>query len=376
MSFGVYVHVPFCVVRCDYCDFATWSDKSDLVGDYVDACVTDLVRRAVAGRPVATSVFLGGGTPSLLPPGDVARLLDAIDRAPDAEVTVECNPDSVDPEKLQGYRAAGVNRLSIGVQSTRPHVLAGLGRTHRPEHVERAVRSARAAGFGNVGVDLIYGTPGESVDDWRRTLDDTLALGVDHVSAYALTVESGTPLARRITAGEAPAPDDDDQAEKYAVADELLTAAGLQWYEISNWARPGHECAHNVLYWEQGDYLAVGCAAHGHAGGRRWWNVRLPERYVERIRDGVSPEAGAEVLDPAARAEEAFTLALRTRWGADVSEAGPAAGDELAALAAAGLVETSGSRVLLTRRGRLLATDVTARLLLAGAATTQPAGTR
>lgn len=373
MSFGVYVHVPFCVVRCDYCDFATWSDRSHLIDDYVDACVADLGRHAAVGLPAATSVFLGGGTPSLLLPEHVARLLDAIDRAPGAEVTVECNPDSVGAESLRRYHAAGVTRLSIGVQSTQPHVLAGLGRTHRPDHVANAVALARDAGFDNLGVDLIYGTAGESLDDWRRTLDDALALGVDHVSAYALTVEAGTPLARRIAEGDVPAPDDDDQAEKYLVADEVLSGAGLGWYEVSNWARPGRSCAHNLLYWEQGDYVAVGCAAHGHQAGRRWWNVRTPERYVERIRAGASPEAGAELLDPDTRAEEAFTLALRTAAGAVT---GAAARDELAALAADGLVERAGARVVLTRRGRLMATDVTARLLIAGAATTPPAGTR
>lgn len=373
MSFGVYVHVPFCIVRCDYCDFATWSDRSHLTDDYVDACVVDLGRQASAGLSAATSVFFGGGTPSLLPPAHVARVLDAIDRVPGAEVTVECNPDSVNAESLRGYRAAGVTRLSIGVQSTQPHVLAGLGRTHRPDHVANAVALARDAGFVSVGVDLIYGTAGESLDDWRRTLDEALALGVDHVSAYALTVEVGTPLARRVTAGEVLAPDDDDQAEKYLVADEVLSAAGLGWYEVSNWSRPGHACAHNLLYWRQGDYLAVGCAAHGHRSGRRWWNVRTPERYVERIRADASPEAGAELLDPVTRAEEALTLALRTRAGAVVDRA---AHDELAALAADRLVETTGSRVVLTLRGRLMASDVTARLLLAGAATTPAAGTR
>ena len=356
-AFGVYVHIPFCTHRCGYCDFATWTDRAHLVDEYVDACVTDLDRRRP--YPAASSVFFGGGTPSLLAPAQLARVLDAIECAPGAEVTVECNPDSVDEAKLAAYRAAGVNRLSFGVQSFAPHVLRALDRTHDRANVARAVTAARAAGFERISLDLIYGTPGETVADWRATVQEALGLGVGHLSAYALTVEPGTPLGRRVAAGETPAPDDDDQAAKYGVVDDLARAAGLDWYEISNWARAGDECRHNLLYWEQGDYLAIGCAAHGHTAGRRWWNVRTPERYVERIRSGASPEAGAEVLDRDARAAEAITLALRTRAGSDVVL--------VAELAHAGLAEADPAtgRVVLTRAGRLLASDVTARLLVA-----------
>ena len=368
VPFGVYVHVPFCTVRCDYCDFATWDDRAHLIDDYVDACVADLGRRS-ADVPVATSVFLGGGTPSLLTPRQVERLLDAIDREAGAEVTIEANPDTVDATRLAGFRDAGVNRVSIGVQSTRPHVLGALGRTHRPEHVQAAVAAAFDVGIDRVGVDLIYGAAGATLDDWRRTLDDALALGVGHVSAYALTVEAGTPLAARIASGEVVAPDEDLQADEYVIADEVLIAAGLTWYEISNWARPGHECTHNILCWQQGDYLGVGCAAHSHSGGRRWWNVRTPERYVQRVRAGESPEAGSEVLGDAERAEEAFVLALRTSAGAPVA---PAAQECAADLADAGLLVSRGGRAVLTTRGRLLASDVTARLLLAGAAAEEP----
>jgi oxygen-independent coproporphyrinogen-3 oxidase len=357
----VYVHIPFCATRCDYCDFATWTDRGHLVADYVEACVTDLERRAAAGLPAATSVFFGGGTPSLIPAAGLVRILAAIERTADAEVTVECNPDAAGPEQLAAYAAGGVTRVSIGVQSMVPHVLAALGRTHDPANVERAVAAARAAGIRSLNLDLIYGTPGESVDDWRRSLEGALALAPEHVSAYALTVEPATPLGRGVAAGTRRAPDDDDQAEKYTIADDTLRAAGLEWYEISNWARPGAECRHNLLYWEQGDYLAVGAAAHGHTGGRRWWNVRTPERYIEAVRAGRAPEAGAEELDAAARAEEAFVLALRTRAGASLP---PGAEGEAAVLAADGLVHGAGERVALTRRGRLLASDVTTRLLL------------
>jgi oxygen-independent coproporphyrinogen-3 oxidase len=370
-AFGVYVHIPFCAHRCDYCDFATWTDRAHLITDYVDACITDIERRTADSRRVATSVFFGGGTPSLLEPTDLTRILDAIERTDDAEVTVECNPDSVDRAKLAAYRAAGVNRLSFGVQSFQTHVLASLGRTHDPDNVARAVALARDTGFANVNLDLIYGTVGESIDDWNRSLAGAIELGVEHVSAYALTVEPGTPLGRAVASGHTVAPDDDDQAEKYVRADEMLTAAGFEWYEISNWARPGHACRHNQCYWTQGEYLAVGCAAHGHTDGRRWWHVRTPERYIDRVAAGASTEADAETLDPAARREEEFVLGLRTAAGAR-----PLRGAEAAAadLVAAGLMDQRGERLVLTRRGRLLANDVTARLLVAAAAPV--AGTR
>jgi oxygen-independent coproporphyrinogen-3 oxidase len=306
-------------------------------------------------------VFFGGGTPSLIPAAGLVCILDAIERVEDAEVTVECNPDSAAPEQLEAYAAAGVNRLSFGVQSMAPHVLAALGRTHDPAAVADAVAAARTVGIGSINLDLIYGTPGESVDDWRRSLDGALALEPDHVSAYALTVEAGTALGRDVASGARAAPDDDDQAEKYSVADDTLRAAGMAWYEISNWARPGAECRHNLLYWEQGDYVAIGAAAHGHTAGRRWWNVRTPERYIAEIEASGSAEAGAEELDAATRAEEAFVLALRTRAGARVPAG---SGAVAAALAEDGLVEVAGDRVVLTRRGRLLASDVTTRLLL------------
>jgi putative oxygen-independent coproporphyrinogen III oxidase len=381
--FGVYVHVPFCAHRCDYCDFATWTDRAHLMGDYVDACVVDL-RRRYAGNalPPATSVFFGGGTPSLLPSELLVRVLDAIPRVEGAEVTVECNPDSVDAAKLTAYRAAGVDRLSFGVQSSRAHVLAALGRTHDRDNVARSIAMAREAGFERVSVDLIYGTPGETIDDWNRTLDDVLALEPDHVSAYALTVEPATPLGKLVAAGASPAPDDDDQADKYAIVDARLGDAGFEWYEISNWARPGQECRHNLLYWTGGDYLAIGCAAHGYTAGRRWWTVRTPERYIEQVAAGDDTrgtEAGSETLTASARAEESFALAIRLRGGAAIAAA---ALESARALGDGGLLDPDAlpGRAVLTRAGRLMGSDVTARLLLAGAATLPeapaPAGTR
>jgi putative oxygen-independent coproporphyrinogen III oxidase len=365
VTLGVYVHIPFCAHRCDYCDFATWTDRAHLVDAYVDACVTDLTRRVAGGQEPATSVFFGGGTPSLLGGDVLARILDAIPRAAGAEVTVECNPDSVDAAKFALYRRAGVNRLSFGVQSMRPHVLASLNRTHDPANVYRAIALARDAGIERLSVDLIYGTPGERLDDWQYTLDAALALDTEHVSAYALTVEAATPLGRSVAQGTATAPDDDDQADKYALTDDVMQRAGLEWYEVSNWAKPGGECAHNRCYWDGTDYVAIGCAAHGYTGGERWWNVRTPERYIARIEAGGDARAGSERLEPDARAEEAFALALRTRDGATAHSSASATVD---GLVDGGMLQRRDDVVMLTRAGRLLASDVTARLLLAGAA--------
>ncbi|MGI8684323.1 MAG: radical SAM family heme chaperone HemW [Acidimicrobiales bacterium] len=348
--FGVYVHVPFCARRCDYCAFATWTDRADLMDAYAGACVDELAGAELAP---ASSLFFGGGTPSLLPAAGLASVVAAVTLAPSAEVSVECNPDDVTPGLLAAYRAAGVTRISIGVQSMRPHVLASLGRLHDPSVAARAAGLVAAAGFSSWSVDLIFGAVGESDADWEATLDDVLALGPPHVSAYALTVEAGTPLA----ADPARHPDDDEQAGRYLAADEALGRAGLVSYEVSSWARPGHECRHNLLYWSQGDYRGIGCAAHSHLAGRRWWNVRTPERYIERVRGGRSPEAAGETLGPEDRRREGLQLALRTRGGVPADALGP---DELAELD--GLVERRGDRLVLTPPGRLLGNEVAVRL--------------
>ena len=307
--------------------------------------------------PLATSVFFGGGTPSLVPAELLIEVLNAIPRTPDAEITIECNPDTVTAELFAAYRAAGVTRVSLGVQSMVPHVLEALGRTHDPQNVRQAVALAREVEFDTFNLDLIYGGVGESLDDWRRTLEEVLALDPPHVSAYALTVEPGTPLAD----DAARHPDDDDQADKYLMATETFGDAGLGWYEISNWARPGHECRHNFLYWRQGEYFGVGCAAHAHRAGRRWWNVRTPERYIEAIEGERSPEAGSEHLDDEGRALEALQLALRTTEGVPVSSL--PADEDLNGLLA---FEADG-RVVLTVAGRLLANEVALRLRQPGA---------
>jgi oxygen-independent coproporphyrinogen-3 oxidase len=360
---GVYVHIPFCSHRCDYCDFATWTDRAHLVDRYLDACLLHLRRLDAAGLLApATSVFFGGGTPSLVDGERLAGVLTAIPLTPGAEVTVECNPDSIDAAKLACYADAGVNRVSIGVQSMDPSVLRALNRTHDPDNVVRAVDATRRAGIGHLNLDLIYGTPGESRKSWAATVRGAVALEPDHVSAYALTVEPATPLGRAVAHGTSRRPDDDDQADKYVLADELLGAHGFEWYEISNWSRAGGECMHNRLYWSGGDYLAIGCAAHGALGGRRFWNVRSPERYIAAVEEGGDPEAGSEQLAPAERADEHFALALRTRDGARV----PAGAERIARQLADGeMVELRDERIVLTRAGRLMASDVTNRLLLA-----------
>jgi putative oxygen-independent coproporphyrinogen III oxidase len=381
--FGVYVHVPFCRERCDYCAFATYTDRDHLMERYADACVREL--RQVFGAadlPLPTSIFFGGGTPSRLHPDTLCRILDAIPRAPGAEVTVECNPEDADEAHLGTYRRAGVTRLSFGLQSTQAHVLAGLGRRNVPQAAETISAAVHDAGFTTWNLDLIFGAVTESDGDWAATLEHVLALDhpPPHLSAYGLTVEPGTPLA----ADKARHPDDDTEARRYEHAESVLTAAGYHWEEISNWARPGHECRHNHLYWERGDYVGIGSAAHSHRDGVRWWNVRTPERYVDAVEQGRSPEAGREELTASQRHFEALTLALRTRrgvpWnslrGADADadadadddssdaddDSSDADGAESLDPSLEGLVVREGDRAVLTVRGRLLANEVSSRI--------------
>ena len=356
-AFGVYVHIPFCASKCEYCAFATWTDRAHLIDAYVDALGTE-IRRAVAdGMPVADTVFVGGGTPTLVDPAALGRVIASIPVADGAEVTVECNPDDVTIDMLRVYRAAGVNRVSIGVQSMSPHVLAALGRTHDIDNVARAVDAVRAAELPTFNLDLIYGAAGESLADWADTLERALALDPPHVSAYGLTVEAGTPLASQPDRY----PDDDDQADKYEHADEVLSARGLLNYEVSNWARPGHESDHNALYWQQCDYRGFGCAAHSHEAGRRWWNVRTPDRYIDLVASNESVEASSETLDAATRRLEGLQLLMRTRDGIDRSNFDAATLELLSEHLVAH--PDDPARVVLTRSGRLMANDIAMRLL-------------
>ena len=375
---GMYVHVPFCATRCGYCDFNTYTaaELGDAPGasrsTYADGVVAELdlaVRVLGQDAPPISTVFFGGGTPTLLAPEQLTGVLAAVDArfglAPAAEVSTEANPDSVDADTLRRLRDGGVNRISFGMQSAVPHVLAVLDRTHDPERLPQVVQWAREAGFDQVSVDLIYGTPGESLGDWRRSVETAVGLRPDHVSAYALVVEPGTALARRVARGEVPDPDDDDLADKYVLADELLADAGFDWYEISNWARDeAARCRHNELYWTSGNWWGLGPGAHSHVGGVRWWNVKHPAAYARRLADRTSPAHARESLDTATRWSERVLLEPRLRGGMALGVLDEAGRRAVPALVADGLVEVPGERLVLTRRGRLLA-DAVVRDLLA-----------
>jgi oxygen-independent coproporphyrinogen-3 oxidase len=376
--FGIYVHVPFCTTRCGYCDFNTYTAAELGTGpaavsprSYPDLAIAEIrfARQALGDQDVPVStVFFGGGTPTLLPPAALGGVLRAIDAefglAPGAEVTTEANPESVDEAGLNDLRARGFTRVSFGMQSAVPEVLAVLDRVHQPGRPARCAAWARAAGFEHVSLDLIYGTPGESDADWRCSLDAAAAARPDHVSAYALTVEAGTRLAARVRRGELAAPDDDVLADRYLAADEVLTAAGYGWYEISNWAAGvAARCAHNMLYWTGGDWWGIGPGAHSHVGGTRWWNVRHPAAYGARIAAGSSPGQAREVLSDAERQLERVMLLIRLAEGCPVGILGPAGRANAESVVADGLARaTAGDRMVLTRRGRLLADTVTRKL--------------
>lgn len=378
-DFGVYLHVPFCRVRCGYCDFNTYT-ATELRGARQDAYADEVLREIALSRDVlaargplrqASTVFFGGGTPTLLPGGDLARMLggirDTFGLARDAEVTVEANPDTVTPALADELAAAGVTRLSIGMQSAVPHVLAALDRTHDPANVATAVAAARGAGL-DVSVDLIYGAPGESLADWERSVRTAIDLAPDHVSAYALIIEDGTQLARQIRRGEVPAPDDDLQADMYELVDELLGEDGFDWYEVSNWATaPEHRSRHNLAYWRGTDWWGYGPGAHSHIAGLRWWNVKHPAAYAQRLALRESPAAARERPDAAARRLEDVLLRSRIAEGLAVSELEGEGRHAVASLIADGLIDGAAAvrgRVVLTRRGRLLA-DAVVRALTA-----------
>lgn len=317
-GFGVYVHIPFCLHRCHYCDFNTYEGLDALHQPYVEALIRDIETAAGEFTP-ATSVFFGGGTPTLLESRHLKRILAAVRNrvgiAPGAEVTVECNPETVDEQYLSELRAAGFGRVSIGVQSLRPNVLTGLGRQHSAESALVAIDAAARAGFSDINGDLIYGSPWETADDWRASLEGVLASGVNHISAYALTLEEGTPLHTLVATGRVPDVDPDVQAERHEVAESVLGRAGFWRYEVSNWSEIGRASRHNVLYWSGGNYLGFGAGAHGHLDGRRYWNTRLPRDFIAAVKAGDSTEAGFEHVPEQDRASEALMLGLRLRSG-------------------------------------------------------------
>jgi oxygen-independent coproporphyrinogen-3 oxidase len=373
-GFGVYVHIPFCVHRCHYCDFNTYEGYEEVRAPYVDAAVREIETFPVELGPV-TSIFFGGGTPTILAPEELGRIVAAIEARfgviDDVEVTAEANPETVDEKKFRDMRSYGFNRASIGVQSLVDRVLVGLGRTHSADVARRAVHAARAAGFDDVNVDVIYGSPWETEADWTTTLAGVVALEPDHISAYALTVEDATPLATLVRTGRVADVDPDVQADRHSMAETALSAAGYYRYEISNWARPGRASRHNGLYWSAGDYIGVGAGAHGHIDGRRWWNERLPRDYIASVLSRHEAVAGDEHLPTDKRGGEALMLGLRLRTGIPMDGfarrfGGQTLEDRAVAiddLIGTGLLERRETRLRLTDRATLLANEVGARLL-------------
>ena len=373
-GFGVYVHIPFCLHRCHYCDFNTYEGQEHLHAMYVDALIADIESWQGERRP-ATSVFFGGGTPTLLTPTQLGRLLEAIRRTcgiePGAEVTVEANPETVNEKVFEELLEVGFERVSIGVQSLSPRVLEGLGRSHSAERALEAIRSARRAGIPSVNADLIYGSVWERAEDWTASLEGIIEVEPDHVSAYALTIEEGTPLATLVRTGRVADVDPDLQADRHGVAEELLSRAGYRRYEISNWAKPGRASRHNVLYWSAGDYLGFGAGAHAHIAGDRWWSVKLPRDFIDAATEGRSTVAGRESLSAPERAGEAVMLGVRLASGID--EAGfsrrfgarplDERADVIRAMVTEGLLERVDGSLRLTERGTFLASEVGSRLL-------------
>jgi putative oxygen-independent coproporphyrinogen III oxidase len=374
---GIYIHVPFCATRCGYCDFNTYtaaelgSEPGASRASYVDAAIQEIelaARVLGSDAPMISTIFVGGGTPTVLPPDDLGRLVTAVhDRlglAEDAEVTTESNPESIDAAGLHRLRELGFSRISFGMQSAVPHVLATLDRIHSPGHPQRAIAEAKTAGFANTSLDLIYGTPGESAADWQESLDAALAASPEHISAYALIVEDGTRLAARIRRGEMPAPDDDDLADKYLMAEEQFSAAGYSAYEVSNWSTTAAtRCRHNLGYWRSHHWWGIGPGAHSHVGGVRWWNVKHPRAYAAKLAAGVSPAQAREVLSAEQRRVERIMLELRLADGVSTSLLTAAEQDRLADLLARHLAVVKDHMLILTTHGRLLA-DAALRELL------------
>jgi len=375
-GFGVYVHVPFCASRCGYCDFNTYT-ASELGGGasregYADAVLSELALAADVVTPQRVdTVFVGGGTPTLLDPGDLGRILEGIDKtwglAAGAEVTTEANPESVTPQSLRALRQAGFTRISLGMQSASPTVLAILDRRHTAGRAPQAAVEAREAGFDHVNLDLIYGTPGERAEDFAASLDTVIRAGVDHVSAYSLIVEDGTRMAAKMRRGELPYPEDDVAADRYLAAEAALSAAGFSWYEVSNWATtPDARCRHNQLYWTGGDWWGLGPGAHSHVGGVRWWNVKHPSAYAKRVESGSSPGLGRELLTERDRHVEDVMLRVRLRTGLPLAVLDPPGRAGAAQALADGLLDPDAygsGQVVLTLRGRLLADAVVRDLL-------------
>ena len=374
-----YIHIPYCAKRCGYCDFNTYTpselksgDLDSLSSSYIDSALKEIEMAAqVVGSATIPTIFFGGGTPSLLPAAQLARVIEAIrgrftlDK--DIEITLEANPDSLTQEFLDEIKSAGATRISMGMQSAVGSVLKVLDRTHNPESVGRAVSMVRAAGFEHVSVDLIYGSPGETIDDWRRSLEYALALDIDHISAYALIVEKGTKLAAQINRGELTMPPDDQSADKYLLADQLFEAAGFSWYELSNWSKPGGQCRHNIAYWDGSFWWGVGAGAHSYLNGKRWWNVKHPSSYQEKILQGQSPELSHEILTPENLSDEFIMLQIRRREGIlhnHLSSVQIAKAEEFLSSGFLDSASWQDMRLVLSRDGRLIADKIVRELVL------------
>ena len=375
-----YIHIPYCVKRCGYCDFNTYtpaelkveSSLTEISHSYIDLMMREIeMARAFSDATTVPTIFFGGGTPSLMEPADLGRVISAIadhfELSPDCEITMEANPDTLTLERLKGYREAGINRLSIGMQSAVSHVLHVLDRTHNPANIEKVVGWAREAGFDEISLDLIYGTPGETMDDWRASIDAALSQDISHISAYALIVEDGTKLAAQVRRGEFIIPDDDETADKYLLADQLFYEAGFEWYEISNWSKPGSSCRHNVAYWKGANWWGIGPGAHSHINGRRWWNVKHPTAYRERIEEGHAPMQANEVLTEEEMAREEIMLLLRLPAGLSIDSFNPAQRTALEDFVAQGYFEQDPweqGLLTLSRSGRLIADRIVRELVL------------
>ncbi len=369
-----YIHIPYCVKRCGYCDFNTYtpaelqiqSSLEVISNDYIDLLVQEITKSAeVSEAKFVPSIFFGGGTPTLMQPSDLGRVIAAIKShytlTDDCEITIEANPDTVSLAMLSQLLEVGFNRISFGMQSALPHVLAVLDRTHNPDNVEKAVLAARSAGFKEVSVDLIYGTPGESMEDWELTLDTALALPVTHISAYALIVEDGTKLAARVKRGEIVIPDDDETADKYILTDNKFRSAGLDWYELSNWSKPGSECKHNLFYWYGENWWGAGPGAHSHINGRRWWNVKHPATYKEKILSTGDPTQDSEILSAIEREEERLLLNIRLPRGIQRASLNAEQLAKLLPFVESGHLSKElweAGQVTLTQNGRLLADKI------------------
>ena len=371
-NLSFYVHIPYCVKRCGYCDFNTYTPSELREGGtlqnvsqgFIDSLIAEVTFAARTNTTTIPTIFFGGGTPSLMPASELGRVIELLKQrwefSSNIEITMECNPDTLTLQSLEEYRAIGINRISMGMQSADNEVLKILDRTHNPENVAKSVANGRKAGFENISLDLIYGTPGESLTSWRTTVDTALSYGIDHLSAYALIIEDGTKLAAKIKRGEIEKPDDDLMAQKYLVVDDLAAKAGLNWYELSNWGRPAE---HNLVYWRNQNWWGLGPGAHSHVDGVRWWNVKHPSKYREKLAAFESPMQDRETLTDAQKQDESIMLKIRLREGLLLAELSDS--QEAILRKFPKQVEIIDNRVVLTPTGRLIADRIVRELIMA-----------